>query len=250
MSTEFKGATVLIGRPLGMGKRWREAFEGLGANVVQQPALSIQGIRPDPETMAELASFKAGDCAVFSSRPGVEHGLALPGLKDRLSKAVCWAVGQQTALALMKKGLPRVKSPSDGYGADALLADARFPSSDRVWLFGAQGGRQVMHRTLLDRGIVATPVWVYQRRPAARDVRATALLNTASADGKILVIASSVAVLQRLLELHPQALANQRLISLGDRITQVAQQHSFSTIVTAASPDLPSIIEAARLALA
>ncbi|MFK7957163.1 MAG: uroporphyrinogen-III synthase [Lysobacterales bacterium] len=243
----LSGLSVLIGRPAGWAHRWRAAFETEGAVVIHQPALTISSVTPPASTLEALEGFGRSHSAVFSSRPAVEHGLSLPGVKNHLQQGTCWAVGRQTARELMAAGMGSVRIPSDGYGADALLHDPEFPSADKVWLFGAQGGRTVIARTLAERGIDVRNVWVYQRSPAPLDVDAQNQLAAVKA-GSLLVIASSIAVLERLHELHGSALDHQHLVSLGHRISLAAEKYRFATIVTAQSPDLPSILAAAKLA--
>ncbi len=237
--------TVLIGRPAEQAQAWCEAFRELGARVIHQPALKLEPAQPGAAELAALADVRPTDCSVFSSTPAVANARLLPAMAARLERTVSWAVGTQTARALVEAGARSVRSPAEGSGADALLADPAFPDAERVFLFAAKGGRTVLAETLAQRGIEAIDMYVYRRSAAPLDPAAAAAL--ARPGQTIVVVGSSVAVLDRLMDLFGESLNNAYLISLGPRITDAASRFSFAEVITAQSPGLASVIQAARL---
>ncbi|MEM1091759.1 MAG: uroporphyrinogen-III synthase [Pseudomonadota bacterium] len=245
MTESLDRLTVLLGRPAELAQPWCQAFRELGARVIHQPALQLDPATPGAAELAALSDVRSTDCSVFSSRPALTHALTLPAISDRLARTVSWAVGTQTARALVEAGAGLVHSPADGAGADALLADPAFPGAQRVFLFAAKGGRKILAETLARRGVEAIDVYVYRRSPAPMDPTAAEALDRAAPP--IVVVGSSVAILEQLLALFGDTLKDQYLISLSPRITEAAARFPFAEVIAAQSPDLPSIIQAARL---
>ena len=251
MSIDLTGASILVSRPDGSAQRWLDGFASIGAEVIHQPGLDLE---PTDHTEPSLAALRdlEPDCAlVLTSPAAVRHALGREELKDHWPDGLCWTVGQQSARLLLAAGCRNVRSPKNGFGADALLADPRFPAAHQVRILCARDGRKNLRDALAERRLDVANVYVYQRQPAAlRRAAKEALADlNRRPNSKLVVTATSIAVLERLCVLFPDQLFDRPLVVVGPRIAQRAGELGFQRIVTAIEPGLASVIQAVAMAL-
>ncbi|MEM9531178.1 MAG: uroporphyrinogen-III synthase [Pseudomonadota bacterium] len=249
MSIDWRQVTVVVGRPEATAGRWLNAFSDLGARAVHQPGLEIVASPSDEPTLADAAQITPTDAAVFSSPAAVAHGLRLKPLRRWLEAGgLCWAVGEQTGKRLLAAGALKIRTPGTGSGVDALLMESDFPDAGRVFLIAARGGRQRLAEVLEDRHIECRWIYAYARRPAPLNLAAERALR--EAPGPVVVLGTSLAIVERLSTLLGSALGGSVLVSVSERITRAAADLQFQRIVTVPEPSLASVLEGVKVALA
>jgi uroporphyrinogen III methyltransferase / synthase len=149
---------VVVTRSRDQASGLRRRLEGLGAEVIEVPAIAIE-----PSAGADLAGPIAGaDWVVFSSANAVEAVTA--GLHDAraFGAAKVASIGPGTAGALARFGVVADLVP-DRNVAEGLV-DAFPEGSGRVYLPQAEGARPVLAEGLAAKG------WAVEARTAYRTV--------------------------------------------------------------------------------
>jgi uroporphyrinogen-III synthase len=157
------GRGVLVTRPAGLAAPLAARIEQAGGRPIVFPAVEIVDL-PRPRALERLAEF---DLAIFVSPTAVERALAMA---DRWPRPLAVAaVGEGTRRALERAGLRGVIAPREGADSEALLALpelARF-SGKRVLIVRGAGGRDLLARSLAERGCRVELAECYRRAPPA-----------------------------------------------------------------------------------
>jgi uroporphyrinogen-III synthase len=196
------GISVLVTRPPHQAGTLSQRIQAAGGNVVLFPVLEILDIpdrRPLLELIGRLHEF---DLAIFISPNAVERAMTLiranreipPGLKLA-------AVGQGTVAALRKFGMNDVIAPAARFDSEALLdlAELKAVTGKRVVIFRGEGGRELLGRTLRERGAQLEYAACYRRVKPAGDIEPV-LRAMANSDLKAIIMTSSEG-LRNLLEM-------------------------------------------------
>ena len=150
------GTTVLAARPEHQNERLAETLEGLGAQVLRQPAIRIEppdNWNPVDDAIKDLSRF---DWLVFSSANGVRFFLQRVMRRSdirSLATSKLAAIGPATAKALGEFHL-RADLVPDTYRAEAL-AEALAEQAQQgksFLLLRASRGREVLSEMLSDAG--------------------------------------------------------------------------------------------------
>lgn len=162
------------------------------------------------------------------------------------------AVGEGTANALRRHGVRQVASPSrmDSEGLLALPALATLEGL-RVGLVTAPGGRGVIAAQVQRRGATLIRADVYERANLPVSERSLHRLQQLGTQGA-LALSSGEALLTVLPQLSPALLhAWQRMpvVAASARLAQLASDHGFTCVYTAAGPMPAQLAAAARDAI-
>ncbi len=161
----LSGRAVLVTRPGEQAQELRELLTALGAEVLEQPGITVSDPpdwSPVDTALEHLASY---DWLVFSSSNGVkrllDRLLLRGGSLEQLAKVKLAAIGPGTAAELVRYGLAVDVVPPE-YRAEAL-AEALAPhaAGKRFLLARASRGRQVLPEQLLAAGGIVEQVVVY-----------------------------------------------------------------------------------------
>ncbi len=161
------GRRYLVTRPGKRGLELADRLRELGAEAVEAPAITIEGIHPNQALRKEVFRLSVYRCLVFTSPSGVvEFMRELFDMgKDarHLSGTLLAAIGRGTAGALEQYGLladlvPEVYS---GKALGALLAE-HCREGDRVLLARSNIGNPELPEELRKKGIVVTDTAVYR----------------------------------------------------------------------------------------
>lgn len=151
---------ILVTRPQGQHEEIAAALQARGYQVTHQPALDIEPLMPTQGDRAWLQENPDGMVAVSVNAVAractwAPRLLALPGW---------YAVGKATAAALAERGV-KVAAPDEGFNSEALLAlDALQAVDGQRWLvLAGEGGRDLIARTLAERGATVRQVALYRR---------------------------------------------------------------------------------------
>ncbi|SEK97100.1 uroporphyrinogen-III synthase [Nitrosovibrio tenuis] len=188
MSKPLTGITVLVTRPAHQAGGLAERIRTAGGKPVLFPVLEILDVinpRPLLEVIRRLDEF---DLAVFISPNAVNKAMSLihasrslpPGLKVA-------AVGQGTSKALRNFDVQAVIAPTAHFDSEALLdmAELKHLAGKHVVIFRGDGGRELLGKTLLERGAILEYAECYRRAKPSADV---APLLKAGARGEISAI--------------------------------------------------------------
>lgn len=160
------GRGVLVTRPAGMAAGLAERIRRAGGRPFLFPALEIQALER-PAALSRLGDFAL---AVFVSPTAVEQALAMAAPPWPAALRVA-AVGEGTRRALEAAGFRDIIAPRDGADSEALLAAgelSRF-SGRRVLIVRGAGGRELIARTLAERGCDVALAECYRRVPPSAD---------------------------------------------------------------------------------
>ncbi|HET7061235.1 MAG TPA: uroporphyrinogen-III synthase [Nitrosospira sp.] len=173
MIKPLAGISILVTRPPHQAEALSEKIQAAGGNVVLFPVLEILDIpdrRPLLELIGRLHEF---DLAIFISPNAVQRAMTLiranreipPGLKFA-------AVGQGTVAVLRKFGLDDVVVPGARFDSEALLelAELKAIAGKRVVIFRGEGGRELLGRTLRERGAKVEYAACYRRVKPDSDI--------------------------------------------------------------------------------
>lgn len=250
-SQALKGWTVLSLRPRGQHDSLRAAAARYGARV---SALSPFVIEPlaGPVHQHALEQATAADIVVWTSPNAVRAALAMQPLETRPGQ-VWLAVGSGTRRALQRAGIDaRAPSRMDSEGLLAM-PELQVVHGRCIGLVTAPGGRGLLAPGLAGRGASIVRADVYERRPAAFNVRALAALDAALAAPQHMLLAlSSDEALQRLLAAPTASqratLTKIAVVAASQRLADTARQAGFRRITLANSAAPAALLQAAAKA--
>ena len=220
------GLEVVVTRPTrqagGLCRRLREA----GAVVLRFPAMEI--VPPDNAEVEQAllhARWSQSDLAIFVSANAVRGARQLLGRRQLPAggpRVAC--VGPATAQALVRAGRKPDLVPTQNYDSEGLLALPELREDmqgKRVLLVRGDGGRELLSRTLRDRGATVSRVSVYRRqRPVPSPAQLARVWERER--GPDVVTATSPQILENLLAMVPAGEARERL--LASRLVVVSER--------------------------
>ncbi|MEN3110488.1 uroporphyrinogen-III synthase [Uliginosibacterium paludis] len=164
------GCCIVTTRPAGQAAGLMARLEAQGAEVINFPVIAIDAADPAPLVAADLAAF---DMAFFVSANAVEQAFRIRPRADWPDQLRVAAVGPASARALTAQGWPRIIVPQSGFDSEAVLALPEFSAEQlagrRVLILKGEGGRDLLARTIGERGAALEQICVYQRSKAALD---------------------------------------------------------------------------------
>lgn len=193
------GRVLVITRPVGTAGALARQVRALGGVPVSLPGLALRGPDDPAASRAALREGLAGELVIFTSPAAVRHAAALTRLE---TAAVVLAVGQGTARALRRYGVPEPLAPAQ-QDSEGLLQHPALQTlrHRKVTLVGAPGGRGVLRNQLAARGARLREVHVYRRVPPRLDRRHVEALLQLPRSARVLL--SSDEALQNLCRLLP-----------------------------------------------
>ena len=246
MTPPLAGLTVVVTRPERQAGPLLRLLQEAGAGTIAFPTIAIEPVELDVPARKRCTP-DAHDWVIFTSANAVVHALAqLP----RPQRARVAAVGRATARALRDAGLvvhatPPTVSDSESLLAMRELAEVR---GGRVLILKGVGGRDTLRRTLEERGAEVTLGEVYRRRVASPAPAALEALRRACTAVAPVIVATSVEVLDGLLELAPQRrcarLREAALLVPGERVAAAARARGWrGPVVVAPSAEDTTLLE-------
>jgi uroporphyrinogen-III synthase len=171
-SHELGDVWVVVTRPAHQAERMVRLIEAAGGHAIRFPALAIQ----PPADRAALNQIldRLPDCqlAIFVSPNAVDmawpHVLHRGGWPANTRVA---AVGAGTARALQERGVAVDIMPRERFDSEALLAleSLQQVAGQNIILFRGKGGRELLGRTLAERGAHVLYAECYERARPAQD---------------------------------------------------------------------------------
>ncbi|NCF24927.1 MAG: uroporphyrinogen-III synthase [Gammaproteobacteria bacterium] len=211
------GVSVLVTRPAGQSGELVSAIEAAGGRSIIFPVIEIVPRSPQ-DIASDLAGLPDPDIVVFVSRNAVEHGLAWSG------DGAIAAVGPATAAAIEAAARVVDIRPASGFDSESLLAEPALTEvrGKTIRIIRGIGGRELLARTLRDRGASVDYLEVYARHaPNYPETEIASVVRELEA-GDIAVVVMSVESFHNLVALLPvsgrRALAKARLVTPAARV--------------------------------
>ena len=242
------GRAVVVTRAREQASELRQRLEGLGAEVIELPAIAIQPVD------FEVPPLERYGWLVFTSANGVhafvERGLVPAGLDARALAGVrIAAIGPGTAAALSGRGV-RADLLPERFVAESLLEafPAPGPGGERVLLARADRARDVLPAGLSDRGYEVDVLAVYRTVTATPDPVAVERVRRGEVDALTFTSSSTVTNLCDLLGSVPDP--QPVVASIGPVTSKAAEERGLRVDVEATEHTIDGLVDALLRALA
>jgi uroporphyrinogen-III synthase len=235
----LEGTRVVITRPAHQAGKLAARIAAEGGQIITFPVLAIAPARDDRALEAVIDRLDDFDLAIFISTNAVQWGLAALGSRRLPARLRLAAVGEATAAALRDHGLGQIITPMGGYNSEALLATPalRDVRGQRIVIFRGEGGRELLGRSLVERGAQVTYAECYRRVKADTD---PAVLLEALAHGDVdAITVTSVEALDNLF-----TMLGERGRALLDAVTMVVGSERVAEACRARGGRSPLIVAA------
>lgn len=216
------GAGVLVTRPRRQSAELVATIESRGGRAILFPVIEIAPRSPG-DVGEDLAALAEPDITVFVSANAVEHGL------DQGGSGAIAAIGPATAAAIEAAARIVDIRPAGGYSSEDLLDEAAMKNvrGKTVRIVRGDGGRELLAKTLRERGARVEYLSVYERRVPDCSAHEVEALEASWKRGEIdAVVVMSVQSLVNLIAMLPdscrQLLVGTPLVTPAARVLKEA----------------------------
>jgi uroporphyrinogen III methyltransferase / synthase len=239
------GRTVVVTRARAQASGLAKTLRGIGANVVELPAIRIESRIEDAEVKAAAENIADYDLVCLTSPNGVKllfEALAAAGRDARaLAGATVAAIGPGTARALASHGIAADVVP-ERFVAEALveaLADVDI-AGKKVLIARAAEARDVLPDALRERGGEVDVVAVYETVREAPEEAAIA----AAEDADYVTFTSSSTVRNLREALGDRFPRKARIVSIGPITSDTVREEGLEVAVEAERHDVDGLLTA------
>jgi uroporphyrinogen III methyltransferase/synthase len=239
------GRTVVVTRARAQASGVAKTLQGLGAQVVELPAIRIESLTGTDEARGAAKAIGDYDLICLTSPNGVKllfEAISGAGLDARaLGGATVAAIGPGTARALVAQGIVADVIP-ERFVAEALvevLEDVEVEGK-RVLIARAAEARDVLPDALRERGADVDVVPLYETVREAPDEKAIA-----AAQGADYVTFTSSSTVKNLTEaLGERFPAAARIVSIGPVTSETVREAGLKVAVEADRHDVDGLLSA------
>jgi uroporphyrinogen III methyltransferase/synthase len=239
------GRTVVVTRARAQASGVAKTLQGLGAQVVELPAIRIESLTGTDEARAAAKAIGDYDLICLTSPNGVKllfEAISEAGLDARaLAGATLAAIGPGTARALGAEGIAADVIP-ERFVAEALVEVLEDVEVDgkRVLIARAAEARDVLPDALRERGASVDVVALYETVREAPDEKAIA-----AAQGADYVTFTSSSTVKNLTEaLGERFPAAARIVSIGPVTSDTVREAGLEVAVEADRHDVDGLLSA------
>lgn len=239
------GRTVVVTRARAQASGLAKTLRGLGAQVVELPAIRIEPLIGAEEARAAAKAIGGYDVICLTSPNGVKllfEAIADAGLDARaLAGATVAAIGPGTARALAAQGIAADVIP-ERFVAEALvevLEDVEVEGK-RVLVARAAEARDVLPDALRERGAEVDVVALYETVREAPDEGAIAAAQAAD----YVTFTSSSTVKNLIAALGDRFPAAARIVSIGPVTSDTVREAGLEVAVEADRHDVDGLLSA------
>ncbi len=239
------GRTVVVTRARAQASGLAATLRGLGAAVVELPAIRTEPRLDAPEVREAAAAVGVYELICLTSPNGVRllfEAMAAADLDARaLAGVSVAAIGPGTARALAESGVVADVVP-ERFVAEGLieaLADFELAGA-RVLLARAAEARDVLPEWLAEQGAAVDVVGLYEtvrEQPGAEEIEA-------ARDADYVTFTSSSTVTNLLAALGDRFPAKARVVSIGPVTTEAAEAAGLQVDVVAERHDIDGLLQA------
>jgi uroporphyrinogen III methyltransferase/synthase len=231
------GKRILVTRPQHQAAEILALLRDAGAEAISKPLISMRPL-PASENLCQI--LKEADWIVFTSANG------LPFLLDQLrsqkrdvralGKAKTAAIGPASARCLKNHGLNVDFVPSTFIG-DSLAAELPDVFGKNIVIARAKESREILSKTLLERGAFPTVVPVYETQIEN--------ISLEDEDAISLVVLTSPSTVQALVKNSAQKPKQQIPVAcIGPITANAAREAGFSVVAEASEYTVPGLVRA------
>lgn len=247
------GRRIVVTRARSQASELADTLEGLGAEVIQMPAIRIEPAA-DPEPLRRaVADLGSVDWVVFASVNSVDaffSALAEAGLDSRALHAVkICVIGPATGERLGRHGLRADARPAQFVGTEiaAVLASQQDLAGARVLCPRPEAAPRALVDALAERGAVVREVVAYRSVPDGSGAdRVTELLTENELNW--ITFASSSTVKNFFAAVDPESVRSRadtvRVASIGPATSGTLRQFGFEPDVQADPHTIEGLVEA------
>jgi uroporphyrinogen III methyltransferase/synthase len=239
------GRTVVVTRARAQASGVAKTLQGLGAQVVELPAIRIESLTGSDEARAAAKAIGDYDLICLTSPNGVKllfEAITAAGLDARaLAGATVAAIGPGTARALAAEGIAADVIP-ERFVAEALVEVLEDVEVDgkRVLIARAAEARDVLPDALRERGADVDVVALYETVREAPDEQAIAAAQRAD-----YVTFTSSSTVKNLTEaLGERFPAAARIVSIGPVTSETVRDAGLEVAVEADRHDVDGLLSA------
>jgi uroporphyrinogen-III synthase len=234
----LRGLTVVVTRPRDQAARLVRSIEQSGGIPLLFPLLEITAVQETGLLNEQISRLGNFNLAIFISPNAVHYGIdAIRAVGSIPLSLKIATVGQGSANALRKSGIPRVIAPTERFDSEALLElpELQNVSGWRVMIFRGDSGREMLGDTLKARGATVEYATCYQRSKPQLD---TGMLLAAAPDAITVTSSEALGYLwQSLNQNDREALRNTPLFVPHVRIAGLAREQGWAQVQVTASGD-------------
>lgn len=230
--TDLSDVTVVVTRPSHQAETLCQSIEDLGGSALRFPVIEIRPSENSDRLKAQLNHLDSFQLAIFVSANAVFFAIQM------LEKQQGWstdlaiaAVGQATARAIASNGLIVSHISPEPYNSEALLSLPELQSmpGQRVIIFRGNGGRDLLAKTLRERGAEVEYAECYQR--VMPETNTSDLFQFLDEGRTMPIVVTSNESLRNLHSMvgqsHRQALLLSPLIVVSQRAASLAKELGF-----------------------
>ncbi|AWK44158.1 uroporphyrinogen-III synthase [Photorhabdus laumondii subsp. laumondii] len=243
--------SILVTRPAPAGEELVRRLQAAGKTAFSAPLINIHPGSELPQLAEKLNPLNTRDMVFLLSKNAVYYANNQLN-KINLSwpdKLIYYAIGRSTALAFHQLTGMNVIWSSEGETSEILL---KLPSLHQVenkqaLLLRGNGGRELIARTLTERGATVDYCECYFRQPV--DYPAAEFSAHWQKYGVQTLVVTSGEILQLLYNLIPESDRNRwllhcRLIVVSERLAHAARNLGWQDVKVAKSADNDALIQA------
>ena len=235
------GCGIAITRPLNQAQALAELVRQAGGEPILFPLLEIVALDDYSAFDAVIDQLDSFDWAFFISSNAVQHGMSRLLARRAFPPTLrCATVGPATAAELAGFGVHGALTPTSRFDSESLLnlPEMHAVAGTRCVIFRGVGGRDVLAKTLRERGAEVVFAECYRRSNPQRDAEELAQLWQ---NGRLqaLVVTSSEA-LRNLLALandDTEWLKATPIFVSHPRIAEAASAHGLQAITASVAGD-------------
>lgn len=160
------GCGIVITRPREQARTLADLVRQCGGEPVLFPLLEIAPLPDYRDFNAVIDRLETADWAIFISSNAVQHGMARLLARRELPQELRYAaLGPITAAELAGFGVPEVLTPTGRFDSESLLnlPEMQDVAGKCCVIFRGIGGRDLLAKTLADRGAAVVFAECYQR---------------------------------------------------------------------------------------
>lgn len=241
--------TVLVTRPAQAGQQLCQQLTQAGFDTLHHPLLAINAGRELPDLPSRM---QQADMIIAVSQHAVHfaHQTLTEQHSPWSTNAIYFAIGQKTAHVFSKVTQQKVHYPAHSDSEHLLQCALLQQVSDQtILILRGNGGRELIHDTLTQRGGKVQYLEAYQRQPLAFDAQQS-VKNWQQQNVDTVIVTSEE---QLRLLFSPLAAAGQtwlqrqHVLVPSDRIRDVAHQLGCHQITTIGGASNDEIIKALQL---
>jgi uroporphyrinogen III methyltransferase/synthase len=239
------GQTVVVTRARAQASGLAATLRGLGAAVVELPAIRIEPLVESDEVLRAMVAITSYDLICLTSTNAVDllfRALPRSGLDVRaLAKARIAAIGPGTAEALRAHGIEADVVPERSIGEGLVEALAKTDLAGKeVLIARAEDARNVLPDALAERGAEVTVISLYR---TLRDTPDSQAIEAARDAGWITF--TSASTVENLLAVMPDGLPpTARIVSIGPITSEAVRSAGLEVDAEAERHDLDGLLEA------